>query len=128
MSAFLLAYYLRPGYAGLPVHPPIGYVSPWGEAPSLLQKVERRTDVHIGIRDSIVHVDIKRPRLTAIVRITTAQNEPETRTPGHRDDSLERKYTLKRIWKKVKELKKIRPLRGMGDLTVTVSFGPFWTL
>ena len=92
------------------------------------KKVERRPDVHVGVRDSIVHVDIKRPRLTAIVRITTAQNEPETRTPGHRDDSLERKYTLKRIWKKVKELKKIRPLRGMGDLTVTVSFGPFRTL
>ena len=70
------------------------------------KKVERRTDVHVGVRDSIVHVDIKRPRFTAIVRITTAQNEPETRTPGHRDDSLERKYTLKRIWKKVKELKK----------------------
>ena len=68
-------------YENLPAHPPSLYFSPWGEALSSIyyQKVERRTQVHIGIRDGIVNIDISRTRLSPVVRITTTQHQTEAR-------------------------------------------------
>lgn len=78
-SAFSSASCVR--YENLPAHPPSLYFSPWGEALSSIyyQKVERRTPVHIGVRDSIVNIDISRTRLSPVVRITTTQNQTEAR-------------------------------------------------
>ena len=42
-------------------------------------KVERRTPVHMGSRDSIVHIDIGRTRMSPVVRVTTTKHQPETR-------------------------------------------------
>ena len=59
-----------------------------GPAPHTIVKVERRPNVHVGVRDSIVHVDISRPRIGTVVRITTTQHQTEARTPNRRRDSL----------------------------------------
>ena len=66
----------------------IVYVPPWGEVHSFISlrqtdlagfKIEGRAVVHIGIRDSIVHVESRKTALTAIVSVATTKTKARTR-------------------------------------------------
>ena len=59
-----------------------------GPTRQIALKVEGRADVHIGIRDSIVHIDIGDTRLRAIVRIATTKHQTEARTARKEGSSL----------------------------------------
>ena len=59
-----------------------------GPTRQIALKVEGRADVHIGIRDSIVHIDIGDTRLRAIVRIATTKHQTEARTSRKEGSSL----------------------------------------
>ena len=64
------------------------YVPPWGEVYPFISlrqtdlagfKIEGRAVVHIGIRDSIVHVESRKTALTAIVSVATTNTKAKTR-------------------------------------------------
>ena len=51
-------------------------------------KVEGRPDVHIVVRDRIVHIDNTETRLRTIVSIAGTENEPETGTTSLRRNDV----------------------------------------
>ena len=66
----------------------IVYVPPWGEVHSFISlrqtdlagfKIEGRAVVHIGIRDSIVHVESRKTAWTTIVSVATTKTKAKTR-------------------------------------------------
>ena len=55
-------------------------------------KVEGRPDVHIVVRDRIVHIDNTETRMRTIVSIAGTENEPETGTTSLRRNDVQRYY------------------------------------
>ena len=70
-------------------------------------KIEGRAVVHIGIRDSIVHVESRKTALTAIVSVATTNTKAKTRNsskgyhPAYQKAC--RKINNKYVWKEIKE-------------------------
>ena len=115
-------------FASLPALPAFCLCSALGRgpAPHYRSKVEGRPDVRIGVRDTIVHIDISRPRIGTVVRITTTQHQTEARTPstearqpysGCKGTIFFRLSDINHIktWKKVKDRYIKKPLRGYSE-------------
>jgi len=92
------------------------YVSPWGEVYPFISlrqtdlagfKIEGRAVVHIGIRDSIVHVESRKTALTSIVSVATTKTKAKTRnsSKGYHPafESMAQKYENNMYGKKIKE-------------------------